>query len=89
MSANNDSNFTHSTNYQCHVDFLQQEQVENRFQRATVCVRAYKKMAGLYDSLLLLEQVENKQKWVAHLSVSALEKDQIQQINRKFLEHVQ
>lgn len=89
MSANNDSNFTHSTNYQCHVDFLRGDRSDARFQRATVCVRAYKKMAGLYDSLLLLEQVENEQKWVAHLSVSALEKDQIQQINRKFLEHVQ
>jgi serine protease Do len=89
MSANNDSNFTHSTNYQCHVDFLRGQQKGSRFQRATVCVRAYKKMAGLYDSLLLLEQVESEQKWVAHLSVSALEKDQIQQINRKFLEQVQ
>ncbi|GHA06351.1 hypothetical protein GCM10008090_15040 [Arenicella chitinivorans] len=89
MSANNDSNFTHSTNYQCHVDFLRGSASENMFQRATVCVRTYKKMAGLYDSLLLLEQVENEQKWVAHLSVSAVEKDQIQQINHKFLEHVQ
>ncbi|RBP52804.1 S1C family serine protease [Arenicella xantha] len=91
MSANNESSYSHSTNYQCQVDFLQNDPVEaqagtDSFTRVTACVRAFKKLPGLYDSLLLVEQVENLQKFVSHLSVSAVEKDQIQQLNRKFLE---
>lgn len=88
MSANNTSSYQHSTNYQCHVNFVDNDNGGEGFVRATTCVRAFKKMPGLYDSLLLVEHVENQRKLVSHLSISAIEKDQIQQLNRKFLEEV-
>jgi len=86
MSANNQSNYEQSTNYQCHVDFLQDNASNQSYTRATTCVRAFKKLKGLFDSLLMVERIENRQKLVTHLSLSALERDQIQQFNRKFLE---
>ena len=86
MSANNESSFEYSTNYQCHVDFVGGKTEEPNYNRVTTCIRAFKKLPGLFDSLLLVERVAAKQKLVTHLSVSAIEQDQIQQLNRKFLE---
>lgn len=86
MSANNASNYDHSTNYQCHADFVDTNSAIAGFVRVTTCIRAFKKLVGLYDSLLLVESVQDQEKLVSHLSVSALEKDQIQALNRKFLE---
>ncbi len=86
MSANNESKFEHSTNYQCLADFVEGSETEKAYTRVTTCVRAFKKLPGLFDSLLMIERIENKQKLVTHLSISALEKDQIQDFNRKFME---
>jgi hypothetical protein len=86
MSANNESSFEYSTNYQCHVDFVDSEKHEHTYSRVTTCIRAFKKLPGLFDSLLLVERIANEQKLVTHLSISAIERDRIQQLNRKFLE---
>ena len=86
MRADNRSGYEHSTNYECHTDFVDNEAKKGVYNRVTICVRAYKKLAGLYDSLLLLEQIRNKESFVAHLSLSAIEQDQLQAMHYKFLE---
>ena len=86
MGANNASNYEHSTNYRCHVNFLAGAANNNQYTRATTCIRSFKKLAGLYDSLLMLERVDGLSRFVSHLSISAIERDQISQLNRKFLE---
>lgn len=86
MQSDNRSNFDHSTNYECHVDFIE-GQTSVSYQRVTTCIRAYKKLNGLYDSLLLVERNSNAEAFTTHLSISAAEQDQILAINRKFVEH--
>jgi len=86
MWSNNRSNFENSTNYQCHVDFLAGTREEKSYNRITTCVRAFKKLSGLYDSLLLVERNSQSESLSTHLSISAMEKDQIQALNRKFME---
>jgi len=86
MGANNASNYDHSSNYRCHVDFLEGGASDKQFTRATVCVRSYKKLSGLFDSLLMVEKVDGLQQFVTHLSISAIERDQISLLNRKFME---
>jgi len=86
MAANNASTYEHSSNYRCHVDFLAGDQGDQQFIRATTCIREFKKMPGLYDSLLLVEHIDGLQQFSTHLSISAIERDQISLLNRKFLE---
>lgn len=85
MRADNDSNYENSTNYRCHVDFLEGES-SDYYQRVTTCIRSYKKLDGLFDSLLLVERNGNSEAFASHLSLSAVERDQIQAMNRKFIE---
>ena len=86
MGANNASNYEHSSNYKCHVDFIEQTQGSEHYTRATTCIRAYKKLEGLYDSLLMVERIDGSEQFVTHLSISAIERDQISMLNRKFME---
>jgi serine protease Do len=86
MSADNNSNYENSSNYRCHVDFLDGNQTSQQFVRATTCIRSFKKLVGLYDSLLMIERIDGLQQFATHLSVSALEADQISLLNRKFIE---
>jgi len=86
MGANNTSNYEHSSNYRCHVDFLEGVDDDQQYTRATTCVRSFKKLTGLYDSLLMVERVDGLQQFVTHLSISAIERDQISALNRKFME---
>ncbi len=87
MSADNRSNYENSTNYVCETDFIDGQNGEaDSYHRVITCIRAYKKMQGLYDSLILSLHHTGKEVFKAHLSLSAVEKDQIQQMNRRFLE---
>ena len=88
MGADNYSNFQNSTNYKCHVDFVENTSKQEDYSRVTTCVRAYKKLAGLYDSLVLVERIEDKELLKAHLSLSAAEQDQIMDFNRKFIDQL-
>lgn len=88
MSGDNQTNYQHSTNYECKVDFVDGEEKVPGFNKVTLCLRTYKKLPGLYDSLLLVERSESKQALLLHLSLSAVEKDQIKALNRKFMETV-
>lgn len=87
MSADNESNYENSTNYVCETDFINGQDVDvKNYHRIVTCIRAYKKMSGLYDSLMLSMRHTGNEVFKAHLSLSALEKDQIQEMNRRFLE---
>jgi len=90
MWADNNSNYEGSTNYSCESDFIAAKTLENGeeargFHRVITCIRAYKKMKGLYDSLLLLQHHQNEETFKAHLSLSALEKEQIKAMNQRFV----
>lgn len=87
MSADNQSAYEHSTNYLCKTNFVAPKSVNQKgYGRVISCVRAYKKLVGLYDSLLLMQHHSNTEAFNAHLSLSAVEKDQIKALNKRFIE---
>lgn len=85
MGADNGSNFDNATNYQCRNDFVDGDTISG-YRRVTTCVRAYKRLLGLYDSLLLVERISDQSALITHLSIAGAEKDQIVALNRKFVE---
>ena len=85
MRADNSANYEHTTNYQCHVDFVEGG-APNTYRRVSTCIRAYKKLDGLFDSLLSVQEISDTSSFVAHLSIASAEQDQIQQMNAKFME---
>ncbi len=85
MGADNNSEFKHSTNYQCRKDFINPP-ANNSYRRIITCIRAFKTLPGLYDSLLMVQDHAGDQVFEAHLSLSALEADQIQALNKRFVE---
>lgn len=87
MSADNQSNFENSTNFQCVVDFVDAED-NDEYYRISTCVRAHKKLKGLFDGLLAVEKISSTNGYLAHLSVSGAEREQLQALNAKFTEHV-
>ena len=86
MYPDNPSNYENSSNYQCKVDFVESKVAPDEYNRITYCIRHYKKLTGLYDSLLLIQTIGAKHVNGGHLSISAAEQDQIQALNRKFVE---
>jgi len=87
MSEDNPSAFRHSTEYRCESDFVQPPQPSvRRYDRLVTCIRAYKRMPGLYDSLHTVLSVTEGRVRRAYLSVSAAEPDQIRALNRRFAE---
>ena len=54
MSDDNRSNYGHSTNFICETDFIAVQKNTKSYHRVVTCIRAYKKMSGLYDSDSLL-----------------------------------
>lgn len=93
MSADNRSNFENSTNFKCAVDFIDPDESDpdsdsDQYYRISTCVRAHKKLQGLFDGLLAVEKIGSKSAYLAHLSVSGAEQDQLQALNAKFTERV-
>ena len=94
MAADNSSRFDHSTNYVCESSFIKAKGLSDSdsnqegYHRVITCIRAYKNLEGLYDSLLLFQHHQAKQSFNAHLSLSALKKDQINALNKRFIEEV-
>jgi len=85
MSADNDSDFDSSTNYLCESDFLDQYSDDNHsYTRIISCVRAYKKLPGLFDSMLLILDQEGSEVVKGFISIAGAEKNQIMALNRKF-----
>ncbi|OED36146.1 hypothetical protein AB833_28400 [Chromatiales bacterium (ex Bugula neritina AB1)] len=87
MSADNRSAYKYSTNYRCEKDFIEGPASDGGgYHRIVTCIRAYKKLPGLYDSLLLVHEHARSGIFQSHLSLSALEPDQIQALNKRFVE---
>ncbi len=84
--ADNGSNFDYSTNYRCESDFINTEDSSKSYRRLISCVRAFKKLPGLFDSLLLIQDHEADKTFKAHLSLSAVERDQIKALHKRFIE---
>jgi len=85
MGADNRMDFDNATNYKCSSDFVNSAN-PSEYQRVTTCIRAYKRMTGLFDSLLLFERIGNQESFNTHLSIAGAEPDQIKRLNRKFVE---
>ncbi len=83
MWADNRSNFDNSTNYECKSDFVDKSQ--GAYTRLVTCVRAYKRLEDLFDSLLILEKISDSEALASHLSIAGAEQDQIVKLNRKFV----
>ncbi|MEM7360683.1 MAG: serine protease [Pseudomonadota bacterium] len=89
MWANNKTSYKDSTNYSCHVDFVDVAESTDALTRITTCIRAYRHFPALYDSLLLVEQLNDDTSWSSHMSVSAMNKEHINALNTKFTEALQ
>ena len=88
MYGSNKSNFDYTSNYQCNSDFLDANDGDGEYVVISTCIRRYKKLTGLYDSLMRIDRVRNKTSSAALVSMYAVEKDQIEAMNRKFSEKV-
>ena len=90
MYGSNKSNFENSTNYQCHTDFVDQKsrKKDDEYTVVSNCIRRLKKFDGLYDSLMRIDTIKDQKTFTALISIYAVEKDQIQSLNRKFIGEV-
>lgn len=87
MSADNYSDYDNSTQYKCQTDFVASNKNHgDDYSRIVTCIRAYKKLPGLYDSLLLVVNQQAGESFSAHLSLAGLEKHQIQSFHQLFME---
>jgi len=87
MSAANDSTFEQSTNYQCQSDFVNSEQSEeNKYNKIVTCIRAYKQLPDLYDSLLMVFSSQGNRVFKSRLKLSTMERVQITEFNKRFIE---
>lgn len=74
------------TNFRCHTDFVTHGGY--RF-KAVLCLRAYKKLAGLYDGVLKVASLDRDDAGIlASVSVSGLTYDNATAFTRRFLESV-
>lgn len=86
LSPDSRSNYENSTNFVCETDFIDGKTSNSKsYHRVITCVRAFKKLTGLYDSLLLVMNNSGKEVFKSYLSLSAMEKDQIQAMNLRFV----
>jgi len=88
MTGSNKIGFDDSTNFDCHADFLEQDKSGESYTLLTNCIRGYKKLSGLYDSLMRLEVMKNDEAFTAFISIYGAEKEHIKELNRKFVEKV-
>lgn len=89
MSADNDSDFEFSTNYLCESDYLEEtEPSDQSYTRIVSCIRAYKKLPGLFDSMLYILNHRDDVVVKSYLSIAGAEKDQIMALKEKFAEAV-
>jgi len=94
--GDNYSDFQSSTNYECVSDFLEQgtsleqEASDDRsYTRMITCVRSYKKMPGLFDSMVIILNHTSNEIFKSTLTIAGAAEDQIMSLNRKFAEVVQ
>jgi len=90
MSEDNDSDYENSTNFMCESDFIHDANSDTAvYSRVVSCVRAFKKWPGLYDSMLIIQTNKQGKLFETYLGVSAVERDQILALNKRFIEETQ
>ena len=78
------------TNFECHEDFVRDNPKTIQLTKSILCVRAYKKIADLYDFLYIGAAVNDNHKGlISHFTISGIEKDLGLEFTRKFIEHIQ
>jgi len=86
MVEDNDSDYESSTNFMCETDFIHEANDSDGYSRIVSCVRAFKKWPGLYDSMLMVQTNKHGKLFETYLGVSAVERDQILALNKRFIE---
>jgi len=87
MRAANESTFEQSTNFQCQSNFVQSEHsADNAYNKIVTCIRAYKQLPNLFDSLVMVFSNEGDKVFKSQLKLSTMEQDQIMAFNRRFIE---
>jgi hypothetical protein len=90
MSADNSSDFESSTNYICESDYLKTPKSERTsYTRIVSCIRAYKKLQGLFDSQMMILNHRDSEVVKSYFSIAGAQKDQIMALKRKFVEALQ
>ncbi len=87
LSADNQSSFEQSTNYRCTSDFIKSsKQTRDSYRKVVTCIRAYKNLPSLFDSLLVVFNSEGEKVFKSSLSLSAMEQSQITAMHKRFIE---
>jgi hypothetical protein len=87
MYAENDIDYEHATNFSCETDFIDaQSSADDSYHRVVTCIRAYKKLTGLYDSVLMVMSNSGSEVFKTQLALSGLKKEHILQMNQRFVE---
>jgi len=87
MSSPNDSSFEQSTSYQCQSNFVDSKDANSdNYNKIITCIRAYKQLPKLYDSLLMVFSSDGDKIFKSRLSLSTMERDQITAFNKRFIE---
>ena len=87
LGAPNRSAFRHSTGFRCESDFVRAPAAgPGRYDRTITCLRAYRRLPGLFDSVHAVVRVDGDGVHRSTLSVSGAEPDQIRALNRRFAE---
>jgi len=87
ISSANNSTFEQSTEYQCQSDFVTSSNSdEDAYNKIVTCIRAYKQLPNLYDSLLMVYSNEGNKVFKSRLKLSTMERDQITAFNKRFIE---
>ncbi|MEM9744848.1 MAG: serine protease [Pseudomonadota bacterium] len=86
LRADNAATDKDVTPYRCEADFLEQnDRATNSFRRVTYCVRAYKRLAGLFDILFLGEHNGSDTSFSAHYTLAGIEQDLAAAFHERFL----
>lgn len=90
LAGDNRVNKDAVTPYQCNDSFIEQNQdnggwLEGSYNKLTYCVRAYKKLEGLFDVLLLAENNGDDQAFTAHFTLAGVDATLAQAFTDKFL----
>jgi len=84
MSADNYSDYQSSTNYQCVSDYLDQDEADkNSYTRMITCIRAYKKLPGLFDSMIMILNHTDNETVKSHLTIAGSGCNELRSTDRK------
>ena len=88
LRADNAASDQEVTPYRCDAEFLDglAASEDDSFRKASYCVRAYKRLPGLYDVMFLGEQNGSDDAFSAHYTLAGVEQSQAAAFLSRFLE---